>query len=61
MPIEVRVDLFVSVCRLVLTMVGLVVVEIWGEVSDFGRFGGDPVQHHQPKIRTAWRVDFKSV
>jgi hypothetical protein len=27
MPIEVRKDLFVSVCRLGLTMVGLVVVE----------------------------------
>jgi len=33
MPIEVRGDLFVTVCSLGLTMVALVVVEIWGEVS----------------------------
>jgi hypothetical protein len=33
MLIEVGGDLFVSVCALGLTMVALVVVEIWGEVS----------------------------
>ena len=33
MLIEVRGDLSVSVCALGLTMVALVVVEIWGEVS----------------------------
>jgi hypothetical protein len=33
MPIEARGDLSISDCRLGLTMVGLVVVEIWGEVS----------------------------
>jgi hypothetical protein len=33
MLIEVRMDLFVSVCAVGLTMVALVVVEIWGEVS----------------------------
>ena len=32
MLIEVRGDLSVSVCALGLTMVALVVVEIWGEV-----------------------------
>jgi hypothetical protein len=33
MLVEVRGDLFVGVCALGLTIVALVVVEIWGEVS----------------------------
>jgi hypothetical protein len=33
MLIEVRGDLFISVCTPGLTMVALVVLEIWGEVS----------------------------
>jgi len=44
MLIEVRGDLSVSVCKLGLTMVALVVVEIWGEVKggslqDVGWYG----------------------
>jgi len=31
--IEVREDLFVNVCMLGLTLVAVVVVEIWGEIS----------------------------
>jgi hypothetical protein len=59
---KVRGDLSVSVRGLSLTMVAQVVVEIWGEVSrDFGRFGGDPVQHHQPTKSEQRRVDFKPV
>ena len=33
MLIEIRGDLYVGVCALGLTMVVLVAVEIWGEVS----------------------------
>ena len=41
MVIEVREDLSVRVFTLGFTMVALAVVEIWGEVSHFGSFGGD--------------------
>ena len=37
MLIEIRGDLFVGVCALGLTVVALVVVEIWGEVSPLRR------------------------
>jgi len=38
MLIEVRRDLFVSVCALGLTLVAVVVVEIWGEIPPTGEF-----------------------
>ena len=36
---EVRGDASVSGCRLGLTRIGVVVVEIWGEVFPLGKFG----------------------
>jgi hypothetical protein len=39
--IDVKDDPSVSVCMLGLTMVAMVVVEIWSEVSHLGKFGGD--------------------
>ena len=45
MLLEIRGDLYASVCALGLTMVVLVVVEIWGEVSPFWEILGTQFLH----------------